>query len=409
MKNQHKQSISNLLKVPQNISPDMRRVYLIGLYGWPVFLVNHFIFFVLFTILNIWSLSVLNFLSVIVYIINIILHRKNYYHFPITLSYIEMNVFVIISVYFLGWSSGFQLWIFTHTMPIFLAYKWKGWVKVILVGFSCAVFVILYNLVRPVGGINELKSSLNIVLFNINAIAVIISISVGVYFFNNSAEVAEKALIKEHMKTDRLLLNILPESIADRLKRNTGITADRFDNCSILFADIVGFSHLSETMSADNLVRMLNEIFSSFDDLSDSLKLEKIKTIGDAYMVVSGLPEPNDNHAHIITEFAFGMLDILKQHNEKYNQKLNLRIGINSGTVVAGVIGKKKFTYDLWGDAVNIASRMESHGIPSEIHITENTRSIILDDYIIEERGDIEVKSKGKMKTYLVKCKNKKT
>jgi PAS domain S-box-containing protein len=222
-------------------------------------------------------------------------------------------------------------------------------------------------------------------------------------FRNITRRVAmETALRKQQEQTERLLLNILPETIANRLKKKPGNIAENFTDVSVLFADIVGFTQISSQLSAIQLVNLLNQIFSAFDRLSDYYGLEKIKTIGDAYMVVGGLPKRRLDHAHAIACMALDMQNAIKIFNHDNHQNFNIRIGIHSGAVVAGVIGIKKFTYDLWGDTVNVASRMESHGLVGKIQVSEATYNLLRDKFIFEERGEIEVKGKGKMTTYLL-------
>ncbi|AFY40241.1 adenylate/guanylate cyclase [[Leptolyngbya] sp. PCC 7376] len=213
---------------------------------------------------------------------------------------------------------------------------------------------------------------------------------------------ANQKLQLEQEKSENLLLNILPPTIARQLKDGSKPVADGFGDVTILFADIVGFTQLSENYPPRVLVDLLNEIFSAFDNLCESLHLEKIKTIGDAYMVAAGLPEPREDHAVAIAEMALAMQRAVKKINERRGMNLNIRIGINSGPVVAGVIGKKKFIYDLWGDAVNTASRMESHGLPGKIQVTAATYERIKGRYQFEERGEIDIKGKGKMHTYFL-------
>ncbi|MEG4588621.1 adenylate/guanylate cyclase domain-containing protein [Microcoleus sp. MOSTC5] len=212
----------------------------------------------------------------------------------------------------------------------------------------------------------------------------------------------ESALRKEQKKTESLLLNILPEPIADRLKYQPGLIADKFEKATILFADLVNFTQISTTMSATKLVYLLNEIFSAFDQLSEKHGLEKIKTIGDAYMVAGGIPIERPDHAEAIAEMGLDMLAAIKELNVKLDAQFDLRIGINSGPVVAGVIGTKKFIYDLWGNAVNTASRMESHGITGRIQVSHYTYELLQDKYEFEDRGEIEIKGKGEMRTYLL-------
>ncbi|MBD2576754.1 adenylate/guanylate cyclase domain-containing protein [Oscillatoria sp. FACHB-1406] len=215
---------------------------------------------------------------------------------------------------------------------------------------------------------------------------------------------AEAAMRLAKQQSERLLLNILPRSIADQLKQATGAIAQQFDDVAILFADIVGFTPLSAQMSPIQLVNLLNGVFSAFDKLADRYGLEKIKTIGDAYMVVSGLPRPQEKAAEAnprrIAEMALAMQEVMQDFHTESGELLQLRIGINLGSVVAGVIGIKKFSYDLWGDAVNVASRMESQGKPGRIQVTAELYERLKDRFIFIKRGEIEVKGRGEMTTY---------
>lgn len=213
---------------------------------------------------------------------------------------------------------------------------------------------------------------------------------------------ANQLLGLERQKSDRLLLNILPQAIADQLKQGHITIADWFGEVTILFADIVGFTQLSTQISPTELVNLLNEIFSAFDRLTEKYGLEKIKTIGDNYMVVGGLPKQRPDHAEAVARMALEMQQEISKFNREHSAQLNIRIGINTGSVVAGVIGMKKFTYDLWGDAVNTASRMESHGIPGTIQVSATTYKHLKDKFVLESRGVIEIKGKGKMETYLL-------
>ncbi|MFB2835118.1 adenylate/guanylate cyclase domain-containing protein [Floridanema evergladense] len=213
---------------------------------------------------------------------------------------------------------------------------------------------------------------------------------------------AEAELRLEKERSEQLLLNILPEPIASRLKQNSSVIAESFNEVTIMFADLVGFTSLSTKLQPIELVNLLNQIFSTFDQLVEELGLEKIKTIGDAYMVAGGLPIPRVDHAEAIADLALNLLNIMQQFQLNLEEELQIRIGINTGIVVAGVIGKKKFIYDLWGDAVNVASRMESHGIPGYIQVTEATYQRLKHKYLFEKREEINVKGKGKMKTYFL-------
>jgi class 3 adenylate cyclase len=211
-----------------------------------------------------------------------------------------------------------------------------------------------------------------------------------------------KELTAEKQTSERLLLNVLPGPIAERLKTGESLIVDRFENVSVLFADLVGFTTHASKTSPIELVTMLNELFSMFDRLAEQHGLEKIKTIGDAYMVVAGIPQPVADHATAIAHMATDMISGLQSYAKRMSYDLGIRIGIHSGSVVAGVIGTKKFIYDLWGDTVNMASRMESTGLPGRIQVSEATHALLLEQFEMEERGEIEVKGKGKMRTFLL-------
>lgn len=215
-------------------------------------------------------------------------------------------------------------------------------------------------------------------------------------------EVAYQKLETERKRTEQLLLNILPSSIADRLKQDPHTIADQFPDATVLFADVVGFTQLSSQISAAELVVLLNQLFSMFDQLAEKHGAEKIKTIGDAYMVVAGLPIARSDHAEAIANLALDMQQAVARFSVEQNQSFSIRIGINTGAVVAGVIGLKRFIYDLWGDTVNIASRMESHGVPGSIQVSEPTYKRLKEQYLFEKRGVIQVKGKGEMTTYLL-------
>lgn len=206
----------------------------------------------------------------------------------------------------------------------------------------------------------------------------------------------------EQERTERLLLSILPMPVAEQLKQGQQIIADSFAEVTVLFADIVDFTRLSADHTPIEVVSLLNRIFSAFDRLAQQHGVEKIKTIGDAYMAVGGLPIPQSNHAEAIAEMAIDMLDVVAQFQGDTDEPLTMRIGINTGPAVAGVIGTNKFIYDLWGDTVNIASRMESFGLAGCIQVSSTTYKILQNKYSFKERGLIPIKGKGEMTTYLL-------
>jgi adenylate cyclase len=213
---------------------------------------------------------------------------------------------------------------------------------------------------------------------------------------------AYRLLEVERARSEGLLRNMLPEPIAGRLKQREEVIADAFGEVTVLFADIVDFTAHAERTPPEATVALLNELFSRFDGLTEARGLEKIKTVGDAYMVAGGLPDPMPDHAGAAAELALEILELAARRSLPDGGPVRLRIGIATGPVLAGVIGQRRFSYDLWGDTVNTASRMETTGVPGCIQVTERTRDLLGDRYLFQERGMIQVKGKGKMLTYFL-------
>lgn len=222
-------------------------------------------------------------------------------------------------------------------------------------------------------------------------------------YFQSQKERTLQELSLEQARSEKLLLNILPKSIANRLKDNDMRIADSHESVTVLFADIVGFTKLTATMPPAELVELLSQLFSRFDQLAEHYGLEKIKTIGDGYMVVGGAPVNLDNHAGVIAKLALEMQQALATFNKETDKKLQMRIGISSGAVVAGVIGTSKFAYDIWGDPVNMASRMEKTALVDSIQVSEATYKLIEKSSHLEARGLVNIKGKGEVNTYLLK------
>lgn len=228
-------------------------------------------------------------------------------------------------------------------------------------------------------------------------ISVFVSVLILSAVFVSSLATAEAHLSRTNGILESILENMLPRPIAERLRREGRTFADGYAECSVLFVDLAGFTALASDLTPVNVVRLLDEIFSRFDDLTEKHGLEKVKTIGDAYMAAAGIPEPRQDHAQACVALATEMRAVIREY-----AGLKARVGINSGSVIAGIIGKRKFIYDLWGDTVNIASHMESHGIVDEIQVSDATARLIESDYETEARGVIEVKGKGPMPVHLV-------
>lgn len=260
--------------------------------------------------------------------------------------------------------------------------------------FVAFIASIIYSLFIPnvVDAVYIVEDPTFDVAFSVAATGLVI-LAVMVYFVRQRDRFQKES--------DDLLHNILPDEIATRLKASTTMIADSYDSASVLFADVVDFTPMSAGMSPDELVGLLNNLFSTFDRFVEELGLEKIKTVGDEYMVASGIPTERSDHAPAIAELALRMRDELVGKRID-GHEIRMRIGINSGPVVAGIIGTHKFAYDLWGDVVNTASRMESEGIEGSIQVSETTYDLIKDEYKCEERGKLQVKGKGVMQTYLL-------
>ncbi len=291
-------------------------------------------------------------------------------------------------------SSAVCLWAFTSPLGALL-----------FVGARQAIqwFLAFVGLVAVSGAIDpalaagapHIPSGVVVTFFALNVLGVATTAYVLLQYFVRARE-------REQAKSERLLLNVLPEPVAARLKEDEGIIADACADVTVLFADIVGFTPLSELLSAEDMVSLLDRVFARWDTLAAEHGVEKIKTIGDAYMVAGGVPLPRDDHAEAVAEMALEMGPEIEHLAAETGLALKVRIGIDSGPVVAGVIGRAKFIYDLWGDTVNTASRMESHAQPGTIQVTERTYERLRERYELRPRGTIEVKGKGPMTPYLL-------
>jgi len=310
-----------------------------------------------------------------------------------------LPLFLMISLGDFHYSSAVILWSFTSPLGAFLflsrkkAIPWfAAYIAVLMIGF------VFQGTVKPAGTLPPLLINIFYIM-NIMAVTSVVFILLS-YFIGQKNKIMELLEIEKE-KSENLLLNILPKEIADILKGGSDTIADEYQNVSILFADIANFTPLSEKRKPKEIVKMLNQVFSYIDVLVEKYDLEKIKTIGDCYMVASGIPRPRKDHAHALVAMALDIQDHFE--NKKYvNEKIIFRIGINSGPVVAGVIGKKKFIYDLWGDAVNTASRLESSGKKGMIQITKSTHELIKHDFVCKSIGFINVKGKGRMQVWHV-------
>ena len=249
----------------------------------------------------------------------------------------------------------------------------------------------------------ELPEAFVVTFFVLNVMGVTLSAFAMLGYFVEQRERARTALELERERSERLLLNVLPSAIAERLKEKEGVIADHYDDVSVLFADLADFTRHAMVLPAEELVALLDRIFTAFDHIAEAHGVEKIKTIGDAYMVAGGLPEPRPDHLQAVARTALAIrAEIASLAHQTGHSWLAVRIGIDSGPAVAGVIGRRKFIYDLWGDTVNTASRMQSHGLTGEIQVTERVAAALQEQFVTRRRGTVSVKGKGQMQTFLL-------
>jgi adenylate cyclase len=289
-----------------------------------------------------------------------------------------------------------------------LLYYPQGRATWLFIGF--VVLVLVAGAIDPlVQRDNNLPSWLILTLFILNVIIVSSLAFFQMRAFVRQRDDALARLRLEQDRSDRLLNNILPQPIANILKYDQRTIAECFDSVSILFADVVGFTPLAGEVDAAQMVEFLNEIYTRFDEIIDKYQLEKIRTMGDGYMVASGVPESRSDHAQALARAALEMMAFINQWEPDNKDDIAVRMGINSGRVMAGVIGRKKFSYDVWGDPVNIASRMESHGEAGKIQVSQDTYQLLKDDFSLEPRGMIYIKGKGEMQTWFLTGEQEKT
>ncbi|HUG47847.1 MAG TPA: adenylate/guanylate cyclase domain-containing protein [Candidatus Limnocylindria bacterium] len=290
-------------------------------------------------------------------------------------------------------SSAVMVWAFAAPLGALVFYGPSRAIIFFLAYIGLAVFSGIIDPLLP--AVQPMPPVLRLAFFVLNIGGVsIVTYAVLQYFVH--------ALVAEQERSDRLLRNVLPEAIAERLKSGEQLIANDHPQVTVLFADVVNFTPLARREEASSVIAILDELFSRFDALAEKHGLEKIKTMGDAYMAVAGAPEPRPDHAPAAARMALDMLDELQGYCAATGREMQLRVGVHSGHAVAGVIGKRKFAYDLWGDAVNLASRMESQGLPGRIHVSEAVARQLGDGFRLKERGTVEIKGLGAMRTYFV-------
>jgi class 3 adenylate cyclase len=395
--------LKTLFESPDGFSGEYARFYIAARLTYPFGLIGHAAFLLIFWHLDLFVLAAFNVFSVAVFAYAFIKSNQGIMRLPgILTMLVEIPSHAILATIYTGAATGFWIYLFLSMIFILLLPFFSRKLRLLL---SIGLVFILLVLTGFVVGEEpmQLISKEWVLLLFINNMLIFATVLVTVVSSYELAVVrAEGALQEEFNRAESLLLNILPVEIAARLKTSERPLADSHDSVSVLFADLAGFTAISQKMSANELVNLLNDLFSRFDRLAEKHGAEKIKTIGDAYMVATGLSRSAVNHAEKIADLALGMQKAFRDFRQENQVDLKLRIGVHSGAVIAGVIGERKFSYDLWGNTVNIASRMESEGIADQIQISAETRNMLSDTYRTSPRGEISVKGHRSRLTYLL-------
>jgi adenylate cyclase len=333
----------------------------------------------------------------------VLVHRPGWLRAAVFwIAIVEIPTHAILATIYTGAATGF--WIFPAISAVFMSgmvlYTWRK--RMVISAAITMLIAALLGAVVYFGHLVELSPGWQAYFALTNAIFGIGQLAHMFGFFQNAVDTAERNLQREYGRAEGLLRNILPDPIAARLKDGEQVIADEYGEVTVIFADIVDFTAASAKLTPAELVQTLNIVFTEFDKLALKHRVEKIKTIGDAYMVVVGAPDEKSNHADTAVDMALEMMTVARTVSELTSFPIEIRVGINSGAVVAGVIGTSKFAYDLWGDAVNVASRMESHSEPGKVLISAETRRRLSPRYTINDEGECEVKGKGRMNVFSV-------
>ncbi len=389
-----------LTSVPAHVPDELIRYYVY----WRIFYVlagiAHFFSLVMFWQAGVTFMAFFNVFSVAIFIAASFLLRAGFYRVAYWGAISELVLHGVAATVCTGLQYGFQNYAFLVTILVFIQpfYSWR--ISIVLAAFvmASAGVVTGYALNNP--PIYTVTEQLAESMIITSVVTWPLYVLVMVLPFVRASERAEKDLAAAYGESESLLLNILPQPIARRLKSTAGMIADDHDRVAILFADIVGFTSMSGRLPPAQVVTVLNEVFNAIDELVAGYGVEKIKTIGDAYMVVAGLPEPVADPDETIANLALDIQAVAARFKQPGSEiPVQLRIGLNAGAVVAGVIGNRKFAYDLWGDAVNVAARMESSGEPGSIHVTDAFAEGLRDRFTFEPRGKIDIKGKGEVAT----------
>lgn len=392
-----------LLKKPEGLSKEEQRFFIAFKFAGPLGIIFHVVFLLLFWVLGYTELALYNIFSVAAFCIGYWrIFKNDLVTITVLCILIEVPLHAVLATLYFGFNAGFWLLIFisvaTMTICPVITRVWRFVLSMAITLLLGAVGV--YANIN--GAIYDVPDWLTYTFLISNLVVLTIVVMVIILSYDIAVETAEEAQEREAARAEALLLNILPARIATRLKAQEEPLADRLDAVTVLFCDIAGFTNMSRGMAAEELVTLLNDLFTRFDVLVATHGAEKIKTIGDAYMVATGLDGASD-HAPQMVALAEDMQAAFEAFRDKHHLELGLRTGVHSGTAIAGVIGKNKFAYDLWGDTVNIASRMESTGVADRIQISAETRALLPEGVTVEARGLIDIKGHATREAFLLR------
>lgn len=392
-----------VVDVPAAIRPVNVKIFRVTNFAVLISGTGHAIFIPLFAFLQITPLMLYNVGSVVLFFIAWLVNCRGWHYLAMLLSICEFMGHAWLAVLLAGWNFGFQYYMIGWCFVPFLAPSGKRWRKCGMFLLNCGGFVYLSRYASvsaiPIGAW-QLQYATAINAFNFAFFC--FGFAFAFFYFRNLMDDAELQANTAFARSEWLLHNILPVAIAERLKRDASAIAEAHPSATVLFLDIANFTPLAQTMTPENLVNMLNAIFSRLDALTDKHDVEKIKTIGDAYMVAAGVPVAQPDHVERIGRFAIDASEAVRGYSDHQGNPLKVRIGIATGPVVAGVIGARKFNYDMWGDTVNTASRMESHGLPDRIHTTREFYLAARHAFDFELCGTLLIKGKGEIETYFL-------
>lgn len=394
--------IKTLLSLPPSWPPEYGRYYSAVRFTIPVTVLLHVLLIAFFSVIRVPEMVLYNIASTLWWSASLFIARRGIRSALVSnlISIAEIVIHSTLCTWYIGWNYGFAFHLYTLPLVVFLLPNRHTVFKVTLMVITVTGFFLCSALLQQKEAVYAI-GLLERPLFIVNSSIPLMFITIIALYYARFAEQSENRIAEAKAKSDFLLSNILPQPIIQKLYDEPEYIAEEYREVSVLFADVIGFTPATAHRSPREVVEFLNTLFSKFDEIADRYSLEKIKTIGDAYMVTAGLPEPVTAPSRAIAECALEIMELARKESF-FGKQLAMRIGLHSGPVVAGIIGKKKFSYDLWGDTVNTAARMESHGEAGKIHTTGTVYEQLKEQYRFEARGDVAIKGKGKLSTYFL-------